>query len=700
VSIALTAEHEALREVAARWLATHCTREVIRAGLDEADDPATPGGSAYAEIGAGFGLLELCVLVEQAGRSILPGPFLPSAFFAALLGPDKAGTVAWRAGDLTGTADGDGVVVHGVLRPVLGAARAEWVLAPVLVGGQRQWWLLAAEEVQVEPLDSLDLTRRVATVTVAEVALSAERRVPVDDDAVDATGALLVAAEAAGIADWCLRTAVEHAHVREQFGYPIGHFQAVKHGCADMLVAAEQARAVVWDAAVAADGGADAAEVLVAAETAAAIAPQAAFDNAKRCIQILGGIGFTWEHDAQLYLRRATAMRALLGGAGPWRLRLARHARAGVRRRYSLALPDDAEPMRAQLREEVRRLAALPAEGRRRELALGGWLQPHLPAPAGRDAGPLEQVLISEELRSAGIERPHLEVGAWALPTLLEHGTEEQRKRWVEPTLLGEIRWCQLFSEPGAGSDLAALSTTARPVEGGFAVTGQKVWTSMAADADLAILLARTDPEQSRHRGISYFVLDMQAGGVDVRPLRELTGEAMFNEVFLADVFVPLDHLIGELHGGWAVARSTLAHERLSISEGTSFGGGLDDLLARTASMPADDVRDERLGAVLAEAQTVVLLGLRSTSRALSGTVGAEAAVRKLLGAENEQRVLELGMDLLGTDGTHLTGDDARTWVSGFLGGRCLTIAGGTSEVQRNVIAEQLLGLPRDVGYR
>jgi 3-oxochol-4-en-24-oyl-CoA dehydrogenase len=552
---------------------------------------------------------------------------------------------------------------------------------------------------RIEPLDSLDLTRRVATVTVDDVALPADRRIAVDDDRVDEVGALLFAAEAAGIADWCLRTAVEHAKVREQFGYPIGHFQAVKHGCADMLVAAEQARAAVWDAATAADGGVSAAEALVAAETAAAIAPQAAFDNAKRCIQILGGIGFTWEHDAQLYLRRATSVRALLGGAGPWRARLARHARDGVRRRYSLDLPPETEPMRAQVREAVERLTALPPEDRRRELALGGWLQPHLPPPAGRSAGPLEQVLISEELKAAGVERPHLEVGAWALPTLLEHGTQEQQKRWVEPTLLGEINWCQLFSEPGAGSDLAALSTVARPVEGGFSVTGQKVWTSMAADADLGILLARTDPDQPRHRGISYFVLDMHAEGVDVRPLRELTGEAMFNEVFLNDVFVPYDHLIGELHGGWTVTRSTLAHERLSISEGTSFGGGLDDLIARTASMPADDVRDERLGTVLAEAQTVVLLGLRSTTRALSGSVGAEAAVRKLLGAENEQRVLELGMDVLGSDGTHLSSDDAKTWVSGFLGGRCLTIAGGTSEVQRNVIAEQLLGLPRDVGY-
>jgi alkylation response protein AidB-like acyl-CoA dehydrogenase len=192
----------------------------------------------------------------------------------------------------------------------------------------------------------------------------------------------------------------------------------------------------------------------------------------------------------------------------------------------------------------------------------------------------------------------------------------------------------------------------------------------------------------------------MHAPGVDVRPLRELTGKSMFNEVFLSDVFVPADHLVGELNGGWTVARSTLAHERLSISAGTSFGGGLDDLLRRTAEAAPDDLVDERLGAVLAEAQTVVLLGLRSTSRALTGSAGAEAAVRKLLGAENEQRVLELGMDLLGADATHLSDDAGATWVGGFLGGRCLTIAGGTSEVARNVIAEQLLGLPRDVGYR
>jgi 3-oxochol-4-en-24-oyl-CoA dehydrogenase len=708
MAIALREEHEALQESAARWLAARSPRDVVRAGLESKEEPALLADAAWLGLhvpeelgGSGFGLLELCVVVEQAGRAMLPGPFVPTVLLTALLARagatlppalldgTSAGTVAWRAGELTGRVVDDGLVVEGVLRPVLSAAAA-YVLAPVLVDGVRQWCLV--DHGSVTALESLDLTRRVGEVAVSGPAVA----VAVTDEDVDTLAGLLLAAEAAGIAGWCLETATAHAHVRQQFGHPIGHFQAVKHACADMLVAAEQARAVVWDAAIAADTAAPP-EALLAAEVALAIAPEVAFDNAKRCIQLLGGIGFTWEHDAQLYLRRATAVRALVGGPDPWRVRVARRSQTGVRRSASLELPDEAAAVRARVRAEVAELAGLDEVALRRELALGGWLEPHLAPPAGRSAGPLEQLILAEELAAAGIERPHLEVGAWALPTLLEHGTPQQQERWVVPTLLGDVRWCQLFSEPGAGSDLASLTTAARPVDGGFVVSGQKVWTSFAVDADFGILLARTDPELPRHKGISYFILDMHATGVDVRPLRELTGESMFSEVFLDDVFVPEDCLIGELNGGWAVARSTLAHERLSISAGTSFGGGLEELVSLTAGR-ADDLVDARLGALIAEAQTVTLLGLRSTSRALAGSVGAEAAVGKLLGAENEQRVLELGMDLLGGDGTHLTPGASETWVGGFLGGRCLTIAGGTSEVQRNVIAERMLGLPRDVG--
>jgi alkylation response protein AidB-like acyl-CoA dehydrogenase len=392
------------------------------------------------------------------------------------------------------------------------------------------------------------------------------------------------------------------------------------------------------------------------------------------------------------------AVRALSGGTDSWLARIARGSMTGLRRRHTLELPAEADAVRAGIRGEVAALVGLDTAELRSTLALGGWLEPHLPPPAGRSASPLEQLVIGEELAAAGIERPHLEVGAWALPTLLDHGTPQQQERWVLPTLLGDIAWCQLFSEPGAGSDLAALTTSAREVEGGFVVNGQKVWTTGGMAADFGILLARTAVDRPRHRGLSYFVLDMRSPGVDVRPLRELTGEAMFSEVFLTDVLVPSDCLVGDLHDGWAVTRSTLAHERLSISAGTSFGGGLDELVRSLAAAPRGEVIDARLGALIAEAQTVALLGLRSTSRALAGSVGAEAAIRKLVGAENEQRVLELGMDLLDGEATQVGTSAAATWVGGFLGGRCLTIAGGTSEVQRNVIAERMLGLPRDVG--
>ena len=266
------------------------------------------------------------------------------------------------------------------------------------------------------------------------------------------------------------------------------------------------------------------------------------------------------------------------------------------------------------------------------------------------------------------------------------------------PTLRGEMNWCQLFSEPGAGSDLASLSTKASRADGGWLLSGQKVWTSMARDADWGICLARTDPTLPKHSGITCFFVDMRSDGLDIRPLRELTGEAMFNEVFLSDVFVPDDCVVGDVDDGWRLARTTLANERVSMGAGSSFGAGVEGLLRIVADRGLTDdslVRDE-VGACVTEAQSLALLGFRSTLRALSGAdPGPESSVRKLLGVEHEQRVQELGLTLLGPEAAAADGD-AEQWAFGFLANRCLTIAGGTSEVQRNVIAERLLGLPRD----
>jgi alkylation response protein AidB-like acyl-CoA dehydrogenase len=387
------------------------------------------------------------------------------------------------------------------------------------------------------------------------------------------------------------------------------------------------------------------------------------------------------------------------GDVGALEHAVAAVAIAGARRQLSADLPDEAEALRHDIRDIVADVAR--AGDQRATLMKAGLIMPHWPPPWGRGASPVEQLVIDEELAAAGVARPHLAVGAWALPTLIAHGTEAQQERWVRPTLLGRLSWCQLFSEPGAGSDLASLSTRAERVEGGWVLNGQKVWTSLAQTADFGICLARSDPDAPKHGGITYFIVDMHAEGIDIRPLRELTGAAMFNEVFLNDVFVPDDAVVGTPGDGWRIGRTTLANERVSMSSGASFGNGVESLIRTTARRaeagePYSASLEQRLGHLIAEAQSVALLGHRATLATLSGVdPGSGSSVRKLLGVEHEQRVQEMGMALYGADGAVLDGK-AQRWEEGFLSTRCLTIAGGTSEVQRNVIAERILGQPRD----
>jgi alkylation response protein AidB-like acyl-CoA dehydrogenase len=267
----------------------------------------------------------------------------------------------------------------------------------------------------------------------------------------------------------------------------------------------------------------------------------------------------------------------------------------------------------------------------------------------------------------------------------------------VRPTLLGELTWCQLFSEPGAGSDLASLRTravrsTGPAGEEGWRLTGQKVWTSLAHDADWAICLARTDPDVPQHKGITYFLLDMHAEGIEIRPLREMTGDAMFNEVFLDDAFVPDDCVVGEPGEGWKLARTTLANERVAMA-GSRLGVSTERAVALAAgASPADQVR---VGHAVARATVCSLLGVRSTLRSLAGQgPGAESSVAKLLGVRSRQDASELVVDLHG-DRVALGGDDIDRDVHEMLLTRCLSIAGGTTQILRNVAAERILGLPR-----
>lgn len=643
------------------------------------------------------------------------------------------------ASGLTARTGADGArTVSGTLSPVLGAASADLLVVPFTDGDDEAWAVLEASHLETTPLPSLDVTRAVARVRADAAVLPQDAVLTgLSRDLVSGVAAVLIGAEATGVAAWCVAAAADYAKVREQFGRPIGRFQGVKHKCARMAIALEQARAVVWDAARAADDAGPSAGF--AASVAGLVAPDTALSCARDCIQVHGGIGFTWEHDAHRYLRRASTLRVLAGPAASRAAEVADSALKGGRRPVEIELgPGDDHGLRERVRAEVAELAAITDSGERSAaMGEGGWVMPHLPRPWGRDASPLEQVLIHQELRRARVKGPMLAIGAWVVPSLAGYGTPEQQERFLRPTLRGDLMWCQLFSEPGAGSDLASLSMRAERVEGGYRLTGQKIWTSAAHLAQWGICLARTDSEvperraderaepstasreapapsaaersekasvarrTDKHDGITYFVVDMSAPGLDVRPLRELTGDTLFNEVFFDEVFVPDDCVIGEPGQGWKVARNTLSNERVALSGGSGLGAGVPELLNFCAEDPgrvADQATRVEIGRLVAQGQAIELLGLRVTLKQLSGTEpGAESSVRKLLGVEFNQRVADYIWEHQG-DAAVCEDTSAGTgvWARFMLFGRSMTIYGGTTEVQLNIIGERLLGLPRD----
>ena len=732
MALALTEEHLALAESVRGWAGRAAPAEALRAAVADADGgaalytgtlrPALAGqgllGLHLPESlgGQGYSLPELAIAVEELGRALVPGAFLPTVLASAILhgaGADAlnglvkdmaGGTLSGAAGFAPGIratrAGATGaLVIGGACGPVPGAGLADVLILPAALDGEdgdRRWVVVDAADVEITQLDSLDLTRQAGRVRADELSVPPERVLGgLPPGAVMSLAAVLLAAEACGIADWAVATAAGYAKIRHQFGRPIGQFQAVKHRCAWMLTAAEQAAAAAWDAARAVQAGSLDAGGEFAAAVAALVAVDAAVSCAHECIQVLGGIGYTWEHDAHLYYRRALSLRALLGGSGDWAQRVAGLALEGASRPISIDLPPEAEPLRAQVRAELAEIGAARPADRNGRLAEGGWVVPHLPRPWGREAGPLEQLVIAEEMRAAGLRAPGLAIGAWVVPALVQYGTPEQQERFLPPTLRGELVWCQLFSEPGAGSDLAGLSTRAERAEGGWRLTGQKIWTSLAKQAAWAICVARTDPEAPRHDGISYFLVDMTSPGVQVRPLREMTGDALFNEVFLDEVFVPDDLVVGGVNQGWRVARTTLANERVSLSQSWTFGCGNPELIEAVHGLGAGAGQAvlERAGRLVAEGHAIDLLGMRVTLKQLSGTEpGATGSVRKLLGMRHAQRVAEECWSLTGPEGAV----GGTRWSRAVLFTRALTIGGGTTDIQLNIIGERILGLPRD----
>jgi alkylation response protein AidB-like acyl-CoA dehydrogenase len=302
-------------------------------------------------------------------------------------------------------------------------------------------------------------------------------------------------------------------------------------------------------------------------------------------------------------------------------------------------------------------------------------------------------LVIEEELSE--VETPVLGIGGWVLLTLTQTANPEQIDRWIPASLAGELTWCQLFSEPNAGSDAAAVQTKAVRVDGGWRVNGQKVWTSGAQNCNRGLATIRTDPSAAKHKGITAMVIDMQAPGVDIRPLREITGEALFNEVFFDDVFVPDSDVVGEVNDGWKVARTTLGNERVTIGGGSREGVSAYELLDVVSRHTGGDAAMRRdVARLIVEEQAMRLINLRQVARAVAGSgPGSEGNVTKLLSAEHAQRVTELAVEAAGL--AAISGQEEKISFE-YLFDRCLSIAGGTSEISRNVIAERILGLPRD----
>jgi alkylation response protein AidB-like acyl-CoA dehydrogenase len=340
------------------------------------------------------------------------------------------------------------------------------------------------------------------------------------------------------------------------------------------------------------------------------------------------------------------------------------------------------------------------------QLAEGRWVGVAWPEEyGGRGAGPVEHFIVTEELARA--RAPEL-VGRIGInlvgPTLLAHGTPEQRARWLGRILPAEELWCQLFSEPGAGSDLASLSTRATATEGGWRLDGQKVWTSYAQFADWGLCLARTDPDAPKQRGITAFAVDMRAPGVDVRPLRQITDETEFNEVFFTDVFVPDDQVVGPLNEGWQVANSTLSHERGINPRQLVIHLQLVEELLRLG-LERGAWEDERLRPRLAQAAVEVrlfqLANWRSLSRVAKGREpGPEGSAMKLSWSEMSKRLHDTVMAVLGPTAPlwHGANDNPGdgTWQRSWLYYQASSIWAGTNEIQRNILGERVLGLPRE----
>ncbi|OBB93313.1 acyl-CoA dehydrogenase [Mycobacterium sp. 852002-40037_SCH5390672] len=678
--------------------------------------------------GQGGKLIDAACVLESAGTSLLPGPLLPTVsagavalladptpsaqsflrdlaagITAAIVLPDDDGGLRARAEDGQWLISGASEVTAGVCaaRMILVGARSD--------GGEVVWALVDGEKptATVEPIRGTDLVADAGILRLDDYRVT-------DSDVlagIDPQGARcvvlgLVASMSAGIVAWCVQAVTAHLRIREQFGKVIGTFQALQHSAAMLLVSSELATAAAWDAVRAVDESLD--QHRIAAAGAAMIAISPAPDLVLDALTMFGAIGFTWEHDLHLYWRRAISLAASIGPANRWARQLGQLT-CGQQRDMAVNLGDAESEFRSSVAETLDAATKLRndqpgRQGDYEEFETGpqrtlisdaGLIAPHWPAPWGLDAGPLRQLIIDDEFaKRPELVRPSLGIAEWILPSVIRAAPKDLQEKLIPPTQRGELAWCQLFSEPGAGSDLAALSTRATKVDGGWNVNGHKIWTSSAHRADYGALLARTDPEAGKHRGIGYFVVDMRSPGIEIQPIKTATGDAHFNEVFLTDVFVPDDMLLGDPTGGWNLAIATMAEERSAISGYVKFDRAA--ALRRLASEPGPDRDDalRELGKLDAYTNAIKALGVRETIRLLDGQAsGPASSIAKVAMNVLLRRTFEATLQLTGQ--LAMVADSDPAIVERYLHLPAELIGGGTREIQLNIIAQMILGLPR-----
>lgn len=715
MGIALTDDHRELAEVARGFLTSQKARWAARSLLDATDEPRPGFWPNLVELGwlglhideeyggSGFGLPELVVVVEELGRAVAPGPFVPTVIASAVIA--KNGTAEQKSRLLPGLIDGTVTAGIGLdSRVRLGDRVADGEAGIVLGAGLAGLLLIAAGDdvlvlerdrdgVSVDVPDNFDPTRRSGRVRLDNVRVSDADLLAGARPSALARARTLLAAEAVGGASDCVDAAVAYAKVRQQFGRTIATFQAVKHHCANMLVGAESGIAAVGRPR----GGRG--RRPVPPDRRGRRGAGLPGVCAQRRTQHPGAR----RHRLHLGTRRAPAPAPGGGDRGPVRRGCTGRRRLRTHRRrhrpgQQLDPPPEAEELRTKIRADAAAIAALDKDAQLDKLIETGYVMPHWPKPWGRAADAVEQLVIEEEFRAAGIKRPDYGITGWVILTLIQHGTPWQIERFVEKALRKDEIWCQLFSEPDAGSDAASIKTRATRVEGGWKINGQKVWTSGAHYCARGLATVRTDPDAPKHAGITTVIVDMKAPEVEVRPLRQITGGSDFNEVFFNDLFVPDEDVVGTPNSGWTVARATLGNERVSIGGSGSFYEGLADQLVQLAQQRPDRLAGGkiRVGSYLAEETALRLLNLRRAARSVEGTgPGPEGNVTKLKLAEHMVEGAAIMAALLGPEVALTDGPGA---LSGrlMMGARGMAIAGGTSEVTRNQIAERILGMPRD----